>query len=308
MTNIQWTDVTSNPIHLVKPDGSHGGHWCKKVSPGCANCYSEAQNNNGFFSFASHLEYVGDAPDNLIFDEEVCKKWLSWRKPKKIFVCSMTDLFGEWVENEWIDKVFGYMASAHWHTFHVLTKRPERAIAYFQRHNLAQSIKDASDLVCKPELPLKNVWFGITCENQAMADKRIPLLLETPAAVKWLSVEPILENIDLKFGSWDVDVDDDTTRSIYVPNENNLVDWVVLGGESGKNARSCHIVWVRSLVRQCQDASIPVFVKQLGSKPLHIQYIEREPKHKYRYKISGNKGGKIQEFPEDLQIREFPAN
>lgn len=291
MSNIQWTDVTSNPIHLIKPDGSHGGHWCRKISPGCANCYAETQNQSGFFKFASHIEYIGEVPPNLIFDEAIARQWLSWRKPKKIFVCSMTDLFGEWVSDEWIDKIFAYMSVAHRHTFQLLTKRPERAIAYFKRPNLAQRIKEAGGLVCRPELPLKNVWFGTTTENQVMADKRIPILLEIPAAVRWLSVEPLLENVQLTFVNYVDDWSDPTDKGCH------KINWIVVGGESGR-ARGCKLEWVESVVKQCQSADVPVFVKQLGSNA----WLNDDP-----YKTSDRKGGKIEEFFAYLQVREFPA-
>lgn len=342
MSNIQWTDVSSNPIHLIKEDGTHGGHWCRKVSEGCQNCYSEAQNQSGFFSFASHLKYEGEAPSNLVFDEEVCKKWLGWRKSKKIFVCSMTDLFGEWVKDEWIDKVFSYIAAAPWHTFQLLTKRPERAIAYFNRPSLSQRIMEAGNLVCKPELPLKNVWFGVTTENQGMADKRIPLLLQIPAAVRWLSVEPLLEQIDLStvFGLYEYD---EGKFALKVGSRwANSPDWVVIGGESGSGARPLPIEWIEGVSQQCQDAGIPVFIKQLGCFPVtnnpekfakkgkfygedclmtaeligYRDYLESyfvearkmglELEGMYRIKLKDRKGGNIEEFPEHLRIREFP--
>ncbi|MEG3840466.1 DUF5131 family protein, partial [Microcoleus sp. herbarium14] len=122
MSLISWTDITANPIHLIREDGSHGGHWCRKVSAGCSRCYSETQNQSNYFAFASHLPYAGQAPDNLIFEEAVMKKLLRMRSPKKVFLCSMTDLFGEWVPDEWIDKAFAYMALAKQHTFQILTK------------------------------------------------------------------------------------------------------------------------------------------------------------------------------------------
>lgn len=112
MSLISWTDITANPIHLVREDGSNGGHFCNKVSPGCLHCYSESQNQSGYFSFASKLKYSGQAPDGLTFDDAVMEKLLKMRLGKKVFLCSMTDLFGEWVPDEWIDKAFAYMAFA----------------------------------------------------------------------------------------------------------------------------------------------------------------------------------------------------
>ena len=129
MSNIEWCDITSNPIHLIRENGSHGGHWCRKISAGCKQCYAEAQNQSNYFSFASHLPYTGSVPHNLILDETVLQSWLL-KKPRKIFVCSMTDLFANWVSDQWLDKVFAYMAHANWHTYQILTKRPERMRTY----------------------------------------------------------------------------------------------------------------------------------------------------------------------------------
>ena len=100
-TRIQWTDATDNPIYLLRPDGSNGGHWCRKVSEGCRECYAESINNSGFFSFASHLPYSGEPPANLHFSDAIVNCWARMRTPRKRFVCSMTDLFGEWVPLEW---------------------------------------------------------------------------------------------------------------------------------------------------------------------------------------------------------------
>lgn len=233
-TKIEWTDMTSNPIHLVKEDGKNGGHWCKKISEGCANCYAETQNQSNYFSFASHLKYTGEAPKNLILDEAVLQSWVKLKKPHKIFVCSMTDMFGDWVSEEWILKIFTYFRKCPQHTFQVLTKRPERM------HDIISRTWTAK--------PLPNVWLGTSIENQkAVSDRAFHLFkLHNRGWTTFYSVEPLLESVDL-----------------HIPNY--PVSWVIAGGESGKDARPCDYKWLLCIVEQCKATDTPVFVKQLGS-------------------------------------------
>ena len=291
MTNkskIQWTDITKNPIHLIKSDGSNGGHWCHKISEGCANCYAESQNNNSFFKFASHLKYTGNPPENLILDESILQEIISIKSPKKIFICSMTDLFGDWIPEYWIDQIFATMLIAKHHTFQILTKRPQRMKEYLSKPyhlNIARYIdQHFGDKFAHEnyELPAKNIWLGVTCENRKAVAQRLPLLLETPAKVRFLSCEPLLEGIYLALDEFD-----------HKPN------WVIVGGESGTNARFCNIDWISSIVGQCELSKIPVFVKQLGSYPIGI--------NGYKLKLKSRKGGDISEFPDDLKIRKFPC-
>ena len=148
--------------------------------------------------------------------------------------------------------------------------------------------------------------IGTTIENQAMADKRIPILMQIPAKVRFLSCEPLLEKIDIKLGFWDIDYcEDRSIRDIFVPSP-DAIDWVIVGGESGKDSRPCHIDWVRSLVTQCQSSGVPVFVKQLGSNPIADESTDGISMTSYRVKLRDRKGGDVSEFPESLQIREFP--
>ncbi|ACC81185.1 phage Gp37/Gp68 family protein [Nostoc punctiforme] len=295
-TNISWTDETINPIV-----------GCSRISAGCQNCYASTAAASARLQQFPQYQKVKDWNGTVEFAESALLKPLSWKKPKRIFVCSMSDLFHENVPDQWRDRVFGIMAAAHWHIFQVLTKRPLNALKYFQNFNLAQRIKDAGNLVCKPELPLKNVWFGVTCENQEMADKRIPILLQIPAKVRFLSCEPLLEEIDLSevFGLYEYE---EGKFALKVGSRwESSPDWVIVGGESGKDARVCHIDWVRSLTRQCQAAEVPVFVKQLGSNCIEsLPYIAGVPSTDYQFKTSDRKGGDISEFPEDLQVRKFP--
>lgn len=304
MTKIQWTDITVNPIHLIQPDGTHGGHWCRKISDGCKNCYAEEQNQSNYFKFASHLPYTGKVPQNLIFDEEVMKKLINMRSPKKIFLCSMTDLFGEWIPDEWIDKAFAYMAIASQHIFQILTKRPERMQKYLSdkfRSNLISNAAYKIDKSCRiPNLPLPNVWVGTTVENQQTADDRIPVLLRTPGKICFLSCEPLLESITLKKHFRTANNGDELTWLDYL-------NWVIIGGESGKGARPCDIKWIRSLVEEIKPNNCSIFVKQLGSKPINSDNgLMRTPQ--LWLNLKDPKGGNIDEFPDDLKIQQFPVN
>lgn len=315
MSNIEWTNITANPIHLIREDGTHGGHWCHTVSAGCAKCYAEAQNQSNYFKFASHLPYSGSAPKNLIFDDKVMQKLIRMRSPKKVFLCSMTDLFGEWVPDEWLDRAFAYMAIASQHTFQILTKRPERMREYFRscRNRIRFEIVGLGRELNLPEKqyelyetydfdwPLPNLWLGTSVENQRTADLRIPLLLMTPAAVRFLSCEPLLESVSL-------------SKLFRTSNSGEELTWldylnlVIIGGESGTGARSCHVEWIRSLVRQCQPTNVAVFVKQLGSNPLlSACYIDGVAVTHQKLKLADRKGGDINEFPDDLKVREFPV-
>lgn len=308
MSKIQWTDKTFNPIRLIRDDGSHGGHWCRKISEGCANCYAEEQNQSNYFSFASHLKYTGKMPENLILDEQVLSDIIKLKKPHKIFMCSMTDIFGDWIPEHWIDQIFATMLIAKQHTFQVLTKRPERMREYLSKPyfvNIARYIdqhfnnKFAHD---NYELPADNIWLGTTCENQKTANERIPHLVQTPAKVRFLSCEPLLEEIDLDLDGL-IDIEDEEGSCLAQPKD--AINWLIVGGESGKNARPCHIEWIRSLVNQCKTANIPVFAKQLGSKPINSVPYGSTFVH-FPLKLKNKKGGDIEEFPEDLQVREFP--
>jgi protein gp37 len=230
-SKIEWTDASWNPIRALKNragETSIGWH-CEKLSAACANCYAEKMNKR----LGTKLSYK--APQHpseikIFLSEEILLQPLKWKRPRKIFVCSMTDLFGDWVRDEWIDKVFAIMALTPQHTFQILTKRPERERAYISNpqmpYRIARHVVDLAidgtvdmyayadadtwpvasegDDIDMPEnitlrrWPLPNVWLGVTAENQEMADKRIPDLLAPPAARRWVSIEPMLGPIDLE--------------------------------------------------------------------------------------------------------------
>ncbi len=223
-TKIEWTDETWNPVV-----------GCSKCSPGCDNCYAE--------KMAHRLACMGKEGYCYVTTRE--GKWngrtyrlrnnvldipLHWRKGRKIFVCSMGDLFHESVPFEFIDKVFGVMFANPWHTYQILTKRPERWIRYIQ-DNPARRLQDQ-----------KYIWAGITIEHPDYKN-RADILRQIPTAVRFLSIEPCLADMG----------------------ELNLeeLDQVIVGGESGPGARFCPVDNIRSIVEQGKAAGVPVFVKQI---------------------------------------------
>lgn len=260
-TKIEWATDSWNPIQ-AKIKGKQGrGYHCTKISPGCDNCYAESTNalrGNGlpFDNRATEFELV----------EKTLEAPLHWKKPRRVFVQSMGDLFHEGVPFPFIDKVFKVMAKARRHIFMLLTKRPEIMVGYLKW--LCGSIgPDILELI-----PPDNVWWGVTTENQDQAEKRIPVLLQIPAVVRFVSVEPMLGAVKLTYmdvdrlsGNYQLDAlrGNVTDMGRLCPSVNKL-DWVICGGESRRNARPMHPDWVRSLRDQCQSADVPFFFKQWG--------------------------------------------
>lgn len=201
---------------------------------------------------------------------------LRLKKPRRIFVNSMSDLFHENVPDEFIDQVFAVMAMASQHTFQVLTKRPDRMHRYLNDADLQDRLTDLwherspENIRWSFMLPLTNVWLGVSVENQETADERIPLLLQTPATVRWISAEPLLGDISLR--SWlqlspsAAFVNGQVTDKMpsWTRYGSTALNWVVAGGESGPSARPMHPDWARSLRDQCQVAGTPFFFKQWG--------------------------------------------
>lgn len=226
-SHINWTDGTWNVIT-----------GCTPISPGCANCYASQLAGTRLKHHPSRAGLTKEVNRHHIWTGEVRfnREWLNqplrWKKPQKIFVCAHGDLFHENVSDEWLNDIFEVMAYAQQHTFQILTKRPDRMSVYL------------SDL----PMILPNVWIGVTVENQKTADERIPVLLDTPATKHYLSMEPLLESINI---------------SRWLRNQPGI-DWIIVGGESGPNARPMHPNWVRSLRNQCIDACVPFFFKQWG--------------------------------------------
>jgi protein gp37 len=224
---IEWTDATWNPTT-----------GCTKVSPACANCYIE---RTPPFRIKGRKFVKGHIP--LVLHADRLSQPLKWKQPRRVFVNSLSDLFHEDVPFEFIDKVFAIMGHASQHTFQILTKRADRMRAYMLQ-------ADATELELSTKVvrwPLPNVWLGVSVENQHFADERIPLLLQTPAALRFISAEPLLGPVRLSnYG---------TGASI---------DWVIVGGESGPRLRPTKADWVRSMRDQCNGAGVKFFFKQWG--------------------------------------------
>ncbi len=285
-TGIEWTDATWNPIR-----------GCTPVSDGCRNCYAAGV----AYRFGQNLgdPYYGLADwrgGRAVFNGKIMRVPsaltipMRWRKPRRIFVNSMSDLFHDDVPDEFIARVFAVAHFAPRHTFQILTKRPERAVEWFKRWDgssiVAESMddlltekhfhRDLSRMVRGFPWPLPNVWLGVSVENQAAADTRIPHLLECPAAVRFLSCEPLLRPVKL------TDVyriragaavsynalsgrNNNGFNPISPRKEGARIDWVIAGGESGPNARPMHPDWARSLRDQCEEAGVAFLFKQFGA-------------------------------------------
>lgn len=250
-TSIEWTDYSINPIRAKNLAGAVG-HYCEKISSGCANCY--ASNLQKRFQMPGFGKVKTELPEGIgpFLDQTKLEAVMSRKKPTKYFWCDMTDLFGWWVPFGWIDRCFAAMAATPWHTHQILTKRPERAVEYFESHNphlemTRQFVNFADYREPVGPWPLPNVWIGTSVENQSVLDSRVMALAEIPAAVRFLSVEPLLEDLGQILG--------------YLEQG---IHWVIVGGESGHGARPMHPDWVRSLRDQCQAASVNFFFKQWG--------------------------------------------
>lgn len=266
-TSIEWTRGA---------DGSPGSTWnpitgCTKVSPGCDNCYAEALAER-FRGTPGH--FYEDGFDVVLRPNKLDQP-IRWRKPRRIFVNSMSDLFHDQVPDTYIAKVWAVMALAPGHQFQILTKRHARLRALLNNRGWRRMCETAyaemnhqafeAGALSRSRFeqnrdkwwsdfhkPLKNVWIGVSVEDQRWADIRIPALLETPAAVRFLSMEPLLGQVDL------------TAAAATWGQPLGGIDWVIVGGESGRNARPMHPDWARSLRDQCVTAGVPFFMKQWG--------------------------------------------
>lgn len=268
-TKIEWTNKTWNPLA-----------GCRKASPGCDNCYAMrdarrlAGNPHPKIKAAyadltmiqnGRVNWTGairELPDRL-------EEPLRWRKPARIFVNSMSDLFYEPVADLFIDEVFAVMERANWHVYQVLTKRAARMADYTSRRYAERPMPS-------------HIWLGVSAEDQQRADERLPYLCATPAAVRFVSAEPLLGSVSL--APW-------LSRAGAAG-----VNWVIVGGESGARSRDCDSEWQRVLVEECRALSVACFVKQLGRNLARQMGLGDR-----------NKGGKPEEWPEALRVREFPV-
>ena len=351
MSAIEWTDATWNPVR-----------GCSRVSKGCEHCYAEGQAHR--FSGAGQpyegLTVLGKKGPRWAGEVrtvlEMLEKPLRWRKPRMVFVNSMSDLFHESVPFEFIAAVLGVAAACPQHTFQILTKRDPRpffewllSLPVDPRSACADMLEEVESDAwkhpgvqalygCPPVAwPLPNVWLGVSVEDQATADERIPWLLECPAAVRWVSYEPALGGVDFdcwladryqaraclaRYGRWGTCVDCPRVDGTVHPERCELtdrydhqlsadqvhprIDWIVVGGESGPGARPFDLTWARSTIAQCRAAGVPVFVKQLGANVREPAGLH--PTHRWVAKLKSHKGNDPTEWPGDLRVREWPAD
>jgi len=303
MSRIEWTSETWNPVT-----------GCTRASEGCDNCYAVTMTRR--LAAMGSPKYIGLINEGKTHFNGVVKCHedaltipFKWKKPLMCFVNSMSDLFHKEVPFEFIDKVFAVMALTPHITYQVLTKRPERMAEYLNHHADQSDIGALAMAVGLPEnvsrildydalswgdipgntWPLPNVWLGTSVENQAAAEERIPHLLQCPAAVRFLSCEPLIGGVQLRAinsfhfrGAEMIDAltgDLSDFLGVNVSRLKNSVNWVIAGGESGAKKRPFNLEWFYSLKDQCKSAGVPFFMKQLD---------------------------KVQEVPEDLLVREYP--
>ncbi len=259
-TQIEWTDYVWNVIT-----------GCSKVSDGCKSCYAEGVDKRFAAQWGHEFKpwTAANATHNVRLHNDRLDQPLRWKRSRRIFVNSMSDLFHEQVPDTFIIAVFRVMAAAQQHTFQILTKRPERMASIMERmqHILETFYPESTwPEVHAPGWPLPNVWLGVSVEHQKAADERIPLLLQTPAAIRFLSMEPLLGAVDLlKNGDILCHCDGCLDMAKQHPTTGGLqrINWVIAGSESGPNRRPCDLDWIRSIRDQCITANIPFFLKQL---------------------------------------------
>lgn len=277
-TSIEWADKTWSPII-----------GCDRVSPGCDSCYAistaRIRESNPHPSIATAFAGTTQMTDhgidwsgkvNLLGDR--LTEPLRWKTGRKVFVNSLSDLFHKNVPDEFIAKVFAVMALTPQHFYQVLTKRHARMRSLLNRRDFAVAVRtemyvmDRDTTLSVDEVwPLPNLWLGVSVENQHWADLRIPALLDTPAAVRWISAEPLLGPVDLKQAVRTMGSERGhglTASYVHAGDccrKFHGIDWVVCGGESGPKARPMHPDWARGLRNQCAAASIPFLFKQWGT-------------------------------------------
>ncbi len=279
----------STKIEWVKnPDGTKGETWnpisgCTKVSAGCKHCYAERMSKRlagrrGYPEAPHHFD-VTLHPDRL-------EQPLRWRKPRTVFVCSMGDLFHEDVAAHVIIHLFEIMAACPQHTFQVLTKRPERMASVLFGEE-GRWFLGGNDYY-------PNIWMGVSAENQKAADERIPILLDTWVGTTFVSIEPMLEPIDLEAHLFNFLSQMPWSEEKVLEPKDGL-RWVIVGGETGAGARPMHPEWARDIRDQCLVAGVPLFVKQMGT-----EYHPRGHRDLH--------GADMQFWPADLRIRQMPAD
>ena len=251
MTKIEWTDEVWNVVT-----------GCTSISEGCRFCYAKrmAQRLKGRFG------YPEDEPFRVTFHPDRLNQPLKWKKPRRIFVCSMGDLGHDDVEQDWIFKIFTVIESAYWHRFLILTKRPEKVYGLLTHDQFPAIIRKYGYDWLGPQKYNEmgphwrnNQWLGISAENQQTADERIPILLRIPAAKRFVSLEPMLGPVDLEHSWWHSRTKGDHN---FIPSIG--INWVIVGGLSlpGGKVQAPDPKWIDNIVEQCDEASVPLFIKE----------------------------------------------
>jgi len=319
VSKIEWTDKTWNPIRARDKETGKDGWFCVHASEGCRNCWAEDLNlNRRNLAFGNGHAYAAQNRDkvDIHIHEKTLLAPLGWRAPRKVFVCSMTDLFLDEHYDAWIDLMFVIMAWRVDHTFQILTKRPERMQDYFRSRQGGDPWAEAADYLADlvglkdhpyvPEphdFPLPNVWLGVSVEDQKTADARVPVLLATPAAVRFVSYEPALGPVNIwpriagqrgcggthrhggasphDHGAGSSVFPGDPTKPHHHHDDRCPpgIDQVIFGGESGPDRRPAQMDWGRAVRDQCRAAGAAFFGKQ---------------------------NDKVASLPDDLDIREWP--
>ena len=253
VTKIQWSDATWNPIR-----------GCSRVSEGCRNCYAEyisARFSKQGEAYAGLAIMTSQGPrwtNEIRLVHDMIDKPLTWKKPRLIFVNSMSDMFHEDVPEDFIQQIFEVMRMAYWHEFQILTKRSQRLL-------------DMNDRIDWPD----NVWMGVSVEDTKNS-YRIDHLRDIDANIKFISAEPLIGPIR------DINLRD--------------IDWCIIGGESGRQARPINLKWIVDIIGACESRGIDIFVKQLGTRWAKANWCK------------DSKGGNMKEWPDYLQIRDYPQS
>lgn len=345
-TSIEWCDYALGGLVRARdPETGKVLNMCVPVSEGCRHCY--ASTSTGRFHRRTYSAQNAKALE-WFWDEDAARSVMNFRPrgPFKggrsrptLFLGDMTDPFGAWVTDEWLDRMFALCALRPDVDFQILTKRPERMAEYLHRITPPKWLLDyprgheqEGKAFLPHPWPLPNVWLGTSVERQQEADARIPHLLRCPAAVRFLSCEPLLGPVDLTeitdgpdggsgwtYRHWNALTNENwcDCQDVISPADTNAVNWVIVGGESGPGACRCDVAWIRGIVNQCKDAGVPRFVKQVGSRPmvgdLHdgIGWTEVGARVDYEHEtgriaLRDRKGGDPAEWPEDLRVRQWP--
>lgn len=288
-TKISWADATWNVLI-----------GCSRVSAGCQKCYAEvvahrglSPNHRGLTKLVNgHPTWTGE----VRFVEKLLELPLRWKKPRRIFVNSLSDMFHEQVKASWLIAMFDIMAQTPRHTYQILTKRPQIMWDWMQNS-------------VRGKYALPNVWLGVSVEDQDTANERIPMLLETPAAVRFVSYEPALG--PAHFTRW-LPPSDGVRRT-------PALDLIIVGGESGPQARLFDLAWARNVIEQCRGTGVSVFIKQIGAHPWTDGETANVPDHiapiaerfnggdGWRFRgLRSRAGSDPDEWPKDLRIQEMP--